>query len=415
MGILDTTMSISQQVFAPLATTTNDGRDIVTDVNSFILRILLFDTYIIESSMLRDLAQLAAVFGADGLTDIINSGAVRIHIDALSIGQAEREFDGQKFPIETLNSPGLLPLLHYEPLVINMADRSSYVHRALENLRLPRVGKKTVSKLQNAVTDKLTVPPEHNPKSLLWSRESLLSNNELVALALEQALLEKHNANLVPTAFNFEFKKNGNNGYVVTTNMGRLFGLSAYDEHKLFEAVVLKVTGFYQRISLMNAYESIAWFSDVDARLLDAEIKLKLNEYDSSNQERRFTRILNIVGLPMILPSDQVSANSLLRLRVTKECKDFRAWLSTSDAKSDNDIKRELGSFKAAFSAILHSGTTRAIRFILPNALGLSPVASIATQSVDHFIVEKLLPTNGPIAFINNKLPPVWLNDPYKN
>jgi hypothetical protein len=90
-------------------------------------------------------------------------------------------------------------------------------------------------------------------------------------------------------------------------------------------------------------------------------------------------------------------------------------WLSTSDAKSDDDIKQELRSFRAAFSRVLHSNLTRAIRFILPNTISLNPIAGMATQAADQFIFKKLLPANGPIAFINNKLPPVWRNNPYRN
>jgi hypothetical protein len=302
--------NISHQVFAPFAITANDGVGIIIDVNSFIMRILLFDTYIIESSMLRDIMQLEKVFGIEGLIDLIKSGAVKIHIDALTIGQGERDFGAQKFPVEMPSSKDVMPLLHYAPVVVNIAERNTYVERSLKNLHIPKTGKKSISRLQNAVIDKLTIPPGHNPQSVQWARASLLSNTEVVSTALQQAITEVHNKSLIPTNFNYTFRASGDAGYTVATNVGEIFNLNPYDEHKLFELTVLKVMGFYQRLSLMNSYYAIAWFNDSDSLILDAEIKLRLHEYNSSLQEKRFTRILNIKELPAILPGDKINAYS---------------------------------------------------------------------------------------------------------
>ena len=85
-------MDISKNILAPFATSlTNDGADLVIDVNAFVMRLLLFDKYNIETSMFRDMVMLINTFEVQGLIDLLDSGVVSLYADPLSYGQFNRE------------------------------------------------------------------------------------------------------------------------------------------------------------------------------------------------------------------------------------------------------------------------------------------------------------------------------------
>jgi hypothetical protein len=410
---------ISQKVIAPFGTPLADGRAVGIDLNSFVMRLLLFEHYTIETVMLKDVAKLSRAFGVDGLIELLKSGIVSIHMDALTTGQMNREDPlrgNASFP--TVGSFGgeFLPLMHYDPVILNMADRQHYIHQCLTNLTATKAPAKKFKQLKNATLDALTEVPSIDGPSNLWASNALMQNNAVITQITESKLREMYGKQLTPSAFDFNFRRSGEYGYAVESNFQQVFGLTEMEVHKLFEAVILATGGFYQRLAIMQAYESIAWFNETDAKVLDAELKVAAQLTKSNTAEASMVRVLELKELPVLEEGSHINITALMNLRNSKECKEFREWLKSSTDKSDEAIKHELTSFKAAFANFLNTGTTRVARFVLNTALSAKmPVAGIAIDVGQQFIIDKILPANGPIAFINNKLPPIWTDNPYKS
>jgi len=339
-------------------------------------------------------------------------------MDALTMGQINREDplrNNESFPTVGRFGGEFLPYMHFDPVVTNIADRDEYIRQCLPNLMSGNVPRRSLDRLKNAVIDNLSDIPNIEGEAYVWMREALSSQNGVATQVLANILKQKHGLNLIPSNFQYSITNSGQSGYAATSNFKEIFQLSESEEHKVFEATVLGVGGFYQRLGMMKGYEAIAWFSDADSQVLDAEMKIAADLVNSRNEEARMLRILELRELPALGPDSLVSADALMNLRNSTECRQFREWLKTSDNKSDDEIREELRSFRVAFSNFLNATSTRVARFVLNNAVSAhAPGGGIVLDGAQQFVLDKIFPANGPVSFINNKLPPLWKNDPWR-
>jgi len=69
------------------------ARDITVtlDVESFIRRILLFDTYILYSVRLKEIPELVRHFGYEGTLTLLSSGALEVRCECAEFGEANSE------------------------------------------------------------------------------------------------------------------------------------------------------------------------------------------------------------------------------------------------------------------------------------------------------------------------------------
>lgn len=393
------------KIFAPFAVMHED-RSIDIDLNSFISRILLFDHYTIDSMLMRDIAKLTNNIGVGGLTDLIRSGIVSIHTEALSLGQIE-EFN----PVTNSRRPTnyahkFIPLNHYDPVIVDIPDRKEYIGHGLKNIDELRLPLKQKILLKNAIVDNIAPLFPTQTEMVDWTRSSVLSNNEVFKTAIINSIKARQNKSIAKKDISIHVETYELSGYHAISNIRSLIDVDEYEEHKIIEKSILDTSGFYKRLSLMKSYDSIAWFSDDDSNLLNSEIKHVATEIDSRLQERRLTRILELKGLPLIDNRQSIDINSLMKLRDSNECRQFREWLKTMDAKSDKDILSEVTSYKNAFNNILTSDSSRIARFMISTVVGsIHPVAGVALGVADQFILDRLIKRNGPISFINNSLP----------
>lgn len=57
------------------------------DVSDVVIRILLFNNYILDSTRLLEIPQLVSAFGADGLIELLQRGILQIRCEPLVVGQ----------------------------------------------------------------------------------------------------------------------------------------------------------------------------------------------------------------------------------------------------------------------------------------------------------------------------------------
>lgn len=139
----------------------------------------------------------------------------------------------------------------------------------------------------------------------------------------------------------------------------------------------------------------------------------------------------------------EIKIDTLLKIRESRECQDFRTWLWDIDSKTDIEIKEAVQSYNSLVSKSLTSKSFRTIKYIgnsiLGNALsagigaaieplltgqitplsivngliisyGISTASSYAAESTTDKIQEKVLPYNEPLLFLNNSIPSIFNN-----
>lgn len=397
---------MDNKIFAPAAKSQNDR--VVLDLNGFVTRLLLFDHYTLDSILMRDLAQMVGVFGVEGLRDLLSTGIISIHSSPLTIGQIETKLENEEYgrPVKS-NHEEFLPYNHFDPVHVDISDRRDYIGHGLREInKLGFPGKRTAG-LKAEILDKLTELPNLYGDIVLM-HEALNLGGGVARTGIINAATER--SHKIPEALEsnleFQFSVGEDNVISASTNLQSLLGIGEYEEHKILERTVLAIGGFYQRLGLMKGYDSIAWFSDNDSLLFEAEMQRIATDIRSNTQEARMSRVLELRGLPSLTEDSILDVNRIMKMRDSSECRDFREWLKTNDAKSDADIHREITSFYTAFANSFGTAQSRVARFALSTVVAnTNPPLGLVLGIMDQFVVDRVLKRNGPIWFLNNELP----------
>jgi hypothetical protein len=91
-----------------------------------------------------------------------------------------------------------------------------------------------------------------------------------------------------------------------------------------------------------------------------------------------------------------------LKIRDSKECKDFRNWLKQAQFCDEQEIYLQVRSLRARLGALLHGTTGKIIRFALTNLAGVTNlVMGCGVSALDTFVLDKVLPLSGPALYLD--------------
>ncbi len=106
--------------------------------------------------------------------------------------------------------------------------------------------------------------------------------------------------------------------------------------------------------------------------------------------------------------------DSLLKVRDSAECKEFREWLSTLRDVTDDEIKHMVAGLRSRMAGMATSPLGKLVRFATTTGIGLIPgaglIAGPAAGAIDSFLVEKVLPRSGVVAFLTETYPSLFVS-----
>lgn len=355
------------------------------------------------------------VFSYDGLTSLLQSDALQIHCDAVTVGQV-----GQLSVLNWRRQKGLLPLGSYSFSIVRVADWHSYIEQCLSIL--DTIGTLTSSqraKLRDVVKSSLVIcPKDFGEVSLKQLRTDMATNAPIVSTLTARTLRDKLDAAIAPDDFHIKICQIDDKGFRVESDIIDHFSLSELDTHRLIERALLGVGGLNQRIEEMRTYSAISGVLPDEVPIFSDKLHFLVENLSPGVQEERFQRMLNIKGIPeldRINDHTKLDAEKLLRIRDSVECREFRTWLSTIDSASDREIKERVSSLQAQLSALTHTKPGKIVRFLTTSGVGfipiVGPVLGTAIGILDHFLLEKLIPYSGPATFINEMYPSIFKKD----
>lgn len=392
------------------------GQDQVdVDVGALVRRLILFERCTIESNRLREIPSLVAAFGADGLLELLDSGAVRIVCDVMTAGQI-----GQTAGLRaTVNRGAPLPLGSYHLTSVGIGDRGAYLHGALQEVHKADISFKAAKRLKAALVPRLLeYPASAGQAGVVDARLELRQHHPVVWRAIRAATRKETGLDpgLDP---DFRVEVLGGDGeFRVATSLGATLGLPPDQEHRLVERGILEVAGLDQRIHLMDSLGAVTGFQDDDAELFEQKMSYVWSQVDPAIQDRRFDRVVTLGGLPSLgaLPRDgRIDVHRLLRLRERPECRDLRAWLRGVDSKTDQEIIATFGSLREELAAATQSPLGRTVRFLTATGVGLAPVigplVGVALSAADAFLLDRILGKPGPAAFLGRHYPAIFGRD----
>lgn len=384
--------------------TSTGGHQIEFDIDIFLQRILLFEKYTLSSIRLKEIPFLAKYLGIKGLHNLLESNAIEIHCQPLSIGQV-----GQTTAIKSIAEKGVLPLFSYSFRTVEMAYYENYLEDCLKEVKkIPNITNKELKSLNRLIKGKLVYLNEDTKNQIYKSFCDDLKNDKLILNLIQSTLIpEKEKAKI-----NLEIIKINEDDWRVETNLCSLLHISELDGHKMIELTLLKFGGLEKRIYQMHDFNSISGFKDeVEFEIFKEKLRPIGEKLCEEKLNKNFTKIIDIEGLPNfneIIQKDNFSIEKLLKLKNTDECKEFRNWLWKMENSSEKEIKDRILNLNSKIGNFLSTKTGKTIRFMTTTIAGLINPLGITLAPIDTFLVDKFFKKDGVTAFINKLYPSLY-------
>jgi hypothetical protein len=385
---------------------TRDTADV--DLNGIIRRLILFDTYILKSIRLLEFPPLIAALGFADTMQLLKSTAFKIECESVTTGQMGQTGFARA-------AKGVLPPLSYSFSGIDTADHEKYVHVCLQPLhKITGLTHKQVLKLKQAIVYKMERLPEgFAGRVATQATEDVLKKQDLVMKSVATAARRTLGVELPD--FRLSVHQIDSEDFRVETDLPKRIGIDIETTHKVVERGLLGIAELSSRFAEMEAYSALSGFIDDDLPLVYERLDFLAHSISPETKERQFRRVLEIAGFPDVAPAvsgKRVNITRLLEIRESDECREFRQWLPTIETISDTKIQERLDSLRAKLGNAMQSGVGRALRLLVTSGMVIIPgaglIAGAVAGAVDTFLMEKLLPKSGVIAFISNLYPSVF-------
>jgi hypothetical protein len=398
------TADIRTRLIAPCATPREQKLDdlaVDIDVGALLRRILLFDRYIIESWRLAEFDPLVRLLGADGTISLLRSGAVAIHCDVMDVAE--------------LSEPGS-PLSRYSVFPFYFPDRKSLIKEGMERIdKIPEINKRKRVKIKEAVARVLVAGLSGEAVQQVQSGidRGLNADKQALPVAASLILGRKFGRGVAPSDFVLKLHQVETGRFDAESNISQVFGMDEENTHAVIRDALLAVGRLDLRLAYMKNYSALSGLREEERLVWEHRWDFFAKQFSPTDQERRLHRVLEIAGLPDLGNGKEgFRIEKLLEIRESKECKEFRMWLSSVDDASDDEIRVRVRGVREKVASWVQSPVGRAVRLLTGAGLGVIPmygaVAGLAESAIDTFLIDRLFKESGPHAFLSHHYAPLF-------
>lgn len=398
-------MEVRQSILGEITVRSGQRLESIS-VGTLVRRLLLFDTVIVKSFRLREIPTLVRTFGKSGFVELLNSKALKFCCEFTCV-------------ITDIHQNGVraIPPGHFTFGLADIADREGTLRKELGALQgIAGLKNKDREEVEVAVWNSLVRPPQNFGQDLLQQIDAELRSNSpaLKVSLLDQLRKELRDENLDSAQLEINMEESQPRVFFLRNSIVKDFKLTAETTQTLLSRSVTAMTNLTQRLAEMQAYSAITGFVDEEAPLLFGKLSGIISAMNPKVGEEQFRRVIEIAGVPDFKPGQRVDANKLMMIRESPECRDFRGWLSAADSLSDTEIRDATAGVKNRLAQLAGSSDGRALRFAVTTGLGLIPAAGLALGPaaglIDSFLIDRVLPRSGIVAFLAEKYPSVFVS-----
>jgi hypothetical protein len=402
-----TTGSLRNRLYGPCGTFPESHERIVVDVGALVRRLLLFNTYVLDSYRLLEVPRLVATFGSSGLVALLRAGVLKISCEAISFANVGHTLLNEKRRLR-----GPLPLGSFSYSVVKSAEPEKYISDCLKNaVRVQGLDLKRAIKLKREIVDALANSPETSGYETLAATLSDIKNDRLLASAISRAIESTGNGQIAVDSVAARVTMIDEVDFKVESNLERLGVGDSGAVHKVIERALGGIVNANRVLEVMKERNSLTGVADDSEAFLGEKLGIMVPELWRDDREQQFDRVVELAGFPDVSADADdhlVDAEQLLKIRESSECSEFRQWLQTlGGGVTDAEIRERVRAWNSVVGAFLKSGTGRALRFLATSAIGMvpehGPVAGAVAGALDTFVLDKVFSGSGPAAFINNQ------------
>ena len=406
-------MELRDRLIGPVASLAADHETATVDFGDLVRKLALFDEVILESIRLKEFPLFVQKFGYAAVKELLESGRMLIHCDALTIGQI-----GQTTILESRARKGALPFGSYSFAVVKTHDHRNYIHENLQPINdVPGLSDKQARGLRKLVAERVvTPPPESGQQAMAQFERDLEMNVPNLKASIAVVSAREFGKQIDPHAFDLRVERIDAEDFKTETNLGEILRLDAGEVHKAVELGLLGVGGLNQRLEYMERYRAMTGFRADELPLFEDKLSFLARQLDPDAQAERFERVLELADLPDVDPDPNtrdVDLSRLLEILGSDEAREFRTWLRGLDSLDDAEVACEISRLRDLVRRAVHSRAGKIVRFTATTGIGLIPgaqLAAIGMGALDSFVLEKLVPEAGPTAFLSRLYPTIFIS-----
>lgn len=409
-----------------------------------IQRIILFEEYILESIRLSEIPHMVSIFGVEQVIELLNSGALKIYSDSFmghgSTGKTSGIFESRRkkgdlppgsYCIDALR---IYPFDPSEKIIYDYKRnynkyQIAFIHHDLEQLNdIPKISSKQSKQLKRAVAQciKQLSSASVSDEITDTSYSDFRNHDPTIRIAIANNLRKLHGLNIDPSLIKLEITFLDDVDFRVESNLKDLTDLDIGAIHKIIERALLGITNLNYKIAKMKDLDTlIGYKNEEEALIFSDRLDFILRKVADPNKlTANFSSVVSAKGLPdfeLAAMAGEIDLIKIISIRESKECVEFRNWLWVQREIDEKELKDALESFSQLFKDLRSTKAGKLICLMTLSGMGglissslpdTDFIASLGLGLLDEFIIEKILPSNGPITFINNQLTSIY-TEPY--
>lgn len=369
------------------------------DFGNLVRKLVLFDQIIVESHNLKEPAPITQKFGYDGAKALFESGRLRLVKDMVwvaDIGRAPRP-----------NRP-VLPPGSYSINAARLTPPREYLSKQLHRIdAIPGLTSKQAKRLRQLTGSRLLTNPE---EAVRFAQEQITRDFEVsgpvLTASVVRAVKREFEIDLDPTKLNLRLERLSERDWHAETDLDRVTTLTTRQIHDAVGQGLSAASALNIRLALMREFTALTGFQANDLPLFEQKLEFLMRELDPRLQDQRFDRVREVVGMPDVSNDPtvrDVDMAKLIEITAGPEVREFRQWLRTSDSLTDKELADLVHPVRDVLGKAIHGSAAKVVRFALSTGVGvILPPVGAGLGAIDTFLVDKLMPTPGPTAFLSH-------------
>jgi hypothetical protein len=393
-------MTSERRILGPVAIHGEGNRVVALDLATLVTRLLLSQTYVLQSVQAAEPMLLSRAFDTSSLETLFQAGALKLYYDSFTVGQsgqirAEMNFRGNNTR---------LPLCSYSFSEIRVPDEEVQFQANLKGL-MPGLR-------QAMEASRIPTPPNFKESVFPQFFKNLLGDPAELEAAVRFDLRTR---GLKPKRITLSVEQTDVEDYRVSNNLKSECDISEEMAHKVIERSLLAIVDLQVRFAQMQVCDAVSGIREKDLPLLRAKLGAAAKLVTPTNSETQFERVAKIAGLHVpVFGHTTVDAEKLLEVRGSDECRAFRDWLVDAGSLTDKQIRDRVRALNARMAQALNSTTGKTVRVFVSTGLGFVPhtlgLVGLGASILDTFVIDRVFRKDAVVAFLSELYPSVLHN-----
>lgn len=170
----------------------------------------------------------------------------------------------------------------------------------------------------------------------------------------------------------------------------------------------LAISKLNSEFGWMKRDNAITALDEDSTSLMESKFEFLWRGHDPAKRIGIFGRVLNAIDLPdfeTAVRERSVNIDRLLKVRETRECREFRAFLNQVEDLDDASLRERTASLRARIGEAAQTTGGKTLRFLATTAIGVATggLGGAAASAFDTFLLDKIFSRSGVVTFIGKQ------------